>query len=54
MHIVRAKTSFDCSRKERSARVAALVQEYVGTLEKHCLRHPYQWYNFYNFWRKNF
>jgi predicted LPLAT superfamily acyltransferase len=54
MHIVRAKTSFDCSRKERLARVAALVQEYVGMLEKHCLRHPYQWYNFYNFWHKNF
>lgn len=54
MHIVRAKTSFDCSRKERLARVAALVQEYVGMLEKHCQRHPYQWYNFYNFWHKNF
>ena len=53
MHIVRAKTGFDCSRKERHARLTALVEEYVGLLQKHCLRHPYQWYNFYNFWRKN-
>lgn len=51
MHIVRAKTSFDCPRKERSKRIEALVLEYVEILTKHCKRHPYQWYNFYNFWQ---
>ena len=51
MHIVRAKTSFDCPRKERPKRIEALVLEYVEILTKHCKRHPYQWYNFYNFWQ---
>ncbi len=31
---------------ERSAR------SYVSNLEKNCLRHPYQWYNFFEFWRR--
>ena len=50
MHVIKATTSFDCPRKERPARIKALVQEYVQHLEKRCLAHPYQWYNFYNFW----
>lgn len=50
MHVVRAKTSLDCSRKERPERLKMLLQEYATLLEKHCLKHPYQWYNFYNFW----
>ncbi|WP_290762311.1 lipid A biosynthesis acyltransferase [Fibrobacter sp. UBA4297] len=50
MHVVRAKTSLDCSRKERPERLKKLLQEYTGLLERLCKEHPYQWYNFYNFW----
>lgn len=50
MHFVKAKTTFDCPRKEKTVRVRQLLQEYAQLLEKHCLNHPYQWYNFYNFW----
>lgn len=53
MHVVRAKTSLDCSRKERPERLKALLQEYTQMLERFCVAHPYQWYNFYNFWEKN-
>lgn len=53
MHVVKAKTTFDCSRKERPERLRMLVQEYTQLLQKLCLRHPYQWYNFYNFWKNS-
>lgn len=50
MHVIRSKTSLDCPRKERGARLQMLLQEYAEILEKLCVDHPYQWYNFYNFW----
>lgn len=53
MHVIRAKTDLSGPRKERPAKIKMLLQEYTGLLEKHCLRHPYQWYNFYNFWEKS-
>jgi predicted LPLAT superfamily acyltransferase len=50
MHVVRAKTNLECSRKERPMRLKMLLQEYTELLERLCKEHPYQWYNFYNFW----
>ena len=50
MHVVRAKTSLDCPRKERPERLKMLLREYAEILERLCVKHPYQWYNFYNFW----
>ncbi len=50
LHVVRAKTSLDCSRKERPERLKMLLCEYTELLELLCVKHPYQWYNFYNFW----
>lgn len=38
-------------RRARAARVHALVETYAARLEAHCLRAPYQWFNFYDFWR---
>ena len=52
MHVVRAKTSLGCSRKERPERLKKLLQEYTELLERLCKEHPYQWYNFYNFWER--
>lgn len=52
MHVIKAKTSLECSHKERSERIKNLLQEYTEILENLCLKHPYQWYNFYNFWEK--
>ena len=50
MHVVRAKTSMDCPRKQRPERLKELLREYAEILERLCVKHPYQWYNFYNFW----
>lgn len=41
---------FDCPRKEREERIVRTAQNYAAELERHCLDHPYQWYNFYDFW----
>ena len=37
-------------RGERDATARALVEDYVAELERWCLRAPYQWFNFYDFW----
>lgn len=52
MHVVKANTSFQCSRKEKPTKIKELLNEYATLLQKLCLKHPYQWYNFYNFWNK--
>ncbi|MDR1759520.1 MAG: lipid A biosynthesis acyltransferase [Fibrobacter sp.] len=50
MHIFKAETSLNGPRKNRPEMLAALMKEYVAHLETLCVKHPYQWYNFYNFW----
>ena len=40
----------DIPRRERSARIAALVRDYAARLQHHVRRAPYNWFNFYDFW----
>ncbi len=51
-HIIRAKTDLGNTHLSQREKAAALAEEYVRHLERYCLEHPYQWYNFYNFWQK--
>jgi predicted LPLAT superfamily acyltransferase len=37
-------------RAERREILAAKVQEYASRLEYYCLKAPFQWFNFYDFW----
>lgn len=37
-------------RRERGKVVAELVERYAEYLERTCLRIPYQWFNFYEYW----
>jgi predicted LPLAT superfamily acyltransferase len=37
-------------RAEREKAARELVESYVAELERWCLRAPYQWFNFYDFW----
>jgi len=37
-------------RGRREAAAAELLARYAGQLERHCLRRPYQWFNFYDYW----
>ena len=38
------------SRKARQEYAKELCREYARNLEELCLRYPYQWYNFFDFW----
>ena len=35
---------------ERAGALDALARHYASRLEHYCLRAPYQWFNFYEFW----
>lgn len=39
-------------RGERDAVIQAAMQRYAGLLEQHCRRSPYNWFNFFDFWRQ--
>jgi predicted LPLAT superfamily acyltransferase len=43
----------DFNDSKRGVLVKRLVEKYVKDLETRCLKDPYQWYNFYNFWQEN-
>jgi predicted LPLAT superfamily acyltransferase len=36
---------------EREAAVEAAIRRYAALLEKHCQQDPYNWFNFFDFWR---
>ena len=38
-------------RRERAKYAEELVHRYAAALESECLRAPYQWFNFFDFWR---
>jgi predicted LPLAT superfamily acyltransferase len=46
--VLAERTSFP--REGREAAVAALLARYAAHLEHHCLRRPYQWFNFFDYW----
>lgn len=41
-----------CQRKDRSVFINSLCAKYTKQLEQYCLNDPWQWYNFYEFWKK--
>lgn len=51
MFVKKNPVSFDCGRKERNERIVESAKNYAENLEKLTLTHPYQWYNFFDFWR---
>lgn len=52
MFVRKNNVGFDCTRKERDERIKISAENYAANLEKLCLLHPYQWYNFFDFWVK--
>ena len=40
-------------RSERDAAIAKAQQVYVARLEQHCRQAPYNWFNFFDFWRRH-
>ena len=39
-------------RAQRDAAALELLERYAALLEEWCLAHPYQWFNFYDFWER--
>jgi predicted LPLAT superfamily acyltransferase len=39
-------------RQDRSAAIAGYAQAFASALERHCLRAPLQWFNFFDFWQR--
>ncbi|MBQ4833476.1 family 2 glycosyl transferase [Pseudoalteromonas sp. MMG010] len=40
-------------RKDRQAHFQAMANRFAQRLEFYCMKAPYQWYNFFNFWPKS-
>jgi len=40
----------DLPRASRQEKLTSYMQQYADILEQHCKEHPYNWYNFYDFW----
>lgn len=45
--------SLKLARTERAQQLQSIIERYAGRLEHYCLKAPYQWFNFYNFWQKD-
>jgi predicted LPLAT superfamily acyltransferase len=41
----------DVTPKSRDAAVRAAVERYAELLDRHCRKDPYNWFNFFDFWR---
>lgn len=53
VHITPFNASLKGPRKERMQRLQQAVNDYSQRLEYHAKREPLQWFNFYDFWRKD-
>lgn len=43
----------DLPRRERAAAIPALIRRYAARLEHHVRDAPYNWFNFYDFWKQD-
>lgn len=50
MFVKKNPVDFDCSRSERAERILQAAEAYAKNLENLVCLHPYQWYNFFDFW----
>ena len=50
MFVKKNPIQFDCTRKEREERIVQTAKNYAENLMRLCKMHPYQWYNFFDFW----
>ncbi|MEG2847079.1 MAG: acyltransferase, partial [Acinetobacter sp.] len=52
VHIHLLAEKVELPRANRLIAMQNFTRKYVEVLEQHCIRAPYQWFNFYNFWNK--
>lgn len=53
VHIHTIAEQLNFPRRTRMQAIQNITRQYVSLLEQHCIRAPYQWFNFYNFWNKD-
>jgi predicted LPLAT superfamily acyltransferase len=51
IHVERFTEPGEARGRERGAAVDLLLRRYAGRLEHYCRLAPYNWFNFYDFWR---
>lgn len=52
VHIHALAEKVELPRGNRLVAMQVITRQYVALLEQHCIRAPYQWFNFYHFWNK--
>ena len=52
-HVKKSSIDTNCKRNIRETNIQKLCFEYVQELEEHCIKHPFQWFNFYDFWKNS-
>lgn len=45
--------TFKFSRKNRQTELKVMIDRYAKRLEHFCLQYPYQWFNFFDFWKND-
>jgi predicted LPLAT superfamily acyltransferase len=50
IHFERFREAIRLPRKDREAALTELAQAYADRLQHFCLRAPFQWFNFFDFW----
>jgi predicted LPLAT superfamily acyltransferase len=50
IRVVRLADRLELPRRQREEALAQLAQRYADWLAAGCVREPYQWFNFYDFW----
>ena len=50
VHIHPVAERLNFPRQARAQAMQQVTRQYAQLLEQHCMRAPYQWFNFYNFW----
>jgi predicted LPLAT superfamily acyltransferase len=51
LYIYKSAINFAGPRKERKIKIEQMIMEYRDYLQTLTLKYPYQWYNFFDFWR---
>jgi predicted LPLAT superfamily acyltransferase len=52
VHFERLADMSLADRGERDPAVEAVLRHYVGRLEHYCRIEPYNWFNFYDYWKR--
>ena len=50
MFVKKNDVDFNCPRKDRAERIEQTARNFAAQEELHVKKHPYQWYNFFDFW----